>query len=59
MNINNFDRQYLEGNLELSHLETVLEFKLFHYINSSYDSYSLFCEYLLQQNCPFINLNKK
>lgn len=58
MNVNNFDRQCLGGNLELSHLETDLEFKLFNYINSSYDSYSLFFAYLPQQNCPFINLNK-
>ena len=31
MNVNNFDRQCLGGNLELSHLETDLEFKLFNY----------------------------
>ena len=58
MNINNFDRQCLGGNLELLHLETDLEFKLFNYINSSYDSYSRFCAYLPLQNSPFINLNK-
>lgn len=49
MNVNNFDRQCLGGNLELSHLETDLEFKLFNYINSSYDSYSLFLHIYLSK----------
>ena len=44
------------GKSRTSHLETDLEFKQFNFINSSYDSYSLFSAYLPQQNCPFLSI---